>query len=384
MPDTAPVPAPVPFVDIQGQTRRLRERIDARIRRVLDHGQFILGPEVRELEEALADYVGGGHVVTTGSGHDAILIALMAEGIGPGDAVFVPAFTFVSTAEAVAAVGAAPIFVDVDERTFTLDPADLARRVAAVRRAGVWRPRAVMPVDIFGMPADYAAIGAVAEAENLYLLADAAQSFGATFGNRRAGRLAAATATSFFPAKPLGAAGDGGALFTEDAGRAAEFRRLRVHGLDAAGDCLSVGMTGRLDTLQAAILLVKLEAFPDDLERREAAARRYDAALAAHVEVPFRAADRTCAWALYTILSDRREAIRKALADARIPARSYYEKALHLHPAFARFSEGPGSLPVTERLGRRNLSLPMHSELDAATIDRIAAVVAAAVSAGRT
>lgn len=378
MPDTVPAAAPVPFVDIPGQVRRLRDRIDERVRRVLDHGQFILGPEVRELEEALSAYVGGGHVVTTGSGHDAILLALMAEGIGPGDAVFVPAYTFISTAEAVLALGAAPIFVDVDARSFTMDPADLERRVAAVRKAGTWRPRAVMPVDIYGLPADYAGLGAVAEAEGLFLLSDAAQSFGATIGNRRVGRLAPATMTSFFPAKPLGAAGDGGALFTDDADRAATYRRLRVHGADARGECLSVGMTGRLDTLQAAILLVKLEAFPDDLVRREAAARRYDAALARVVQVPHRPVGHTSAWALYTILSEKRDAIRAALAAENIPARAYYEQALHLHAAFRATSEGPGSLPVTERLGQLNLSLPMHSELDAATVDRIAQIVVAA------
>jgi dTDP-4-amino-4,6-dideoxygalactose transaminase len=378
MPDNVQARAAVPFVDIPGQVRRLRERLDDRIRRVLDHGQFILGPEVRELEEALSAYVGGGHVVTTGSGHDAILIALLAEGIGPGDAVFVPAFTFVSTAEAVLSVGAAPIFVDVDERTFTMDPSDLERRIATVRRAGTYRPRAVMPVDIFGMPADYAALSAVAEAAGLFVLSDAAQSFGGSYGNRRVGRLTPATMTSFFPAKPLGACGDGGALFTDDADRAAAYRRIRVHGLDHKGECLSVGMTGRLDTLQAAILLVKLEAFPADLERREAAARRYDARLGSAVAVPHRPADRTSAWALYTILSNRRDAIRAALAAENIPSRSYYEQALHLHAAFAQTSEGPGSLPVTERLGRRNLCLPMHSELDAATVDRIAEIVTAA------
>jgi UDP-2-acetamido-2-deoxy-ribo-hexuluronate aminotransferase len=378
MPDTMSPAAPVPFVDIPGQVRRLRPLLDERIRRVLDHGQFILGPEVRELEEALATYVGGGHVVTTGSGHDAILLALMAEGIGPGDAVFVPAYTFISTAEAVLALGAAPIFVDVDERSFTMDPADLERRIAGVRRAGELRPRAVMPVDIYGLPADYAGLGAVAEAEGLFVLSDAAQSFGATIGNRRVGRLAPATMTSFFPAKPLGAAGDGGALFTDDADRAATYRRLRVHGADARGECLSVGMTGRLDTLQAAILLVKLEAFPDDLARREAAARRYDAGLGSAVAVPYRPAGHTSAWALYTILSERRDAIRAALAAENIPSRAYYEQALHLHAAFKATSEGPGSLPVTERLGQLNLSLPMHSELDAATVDRIAGIVAAA------
>ncbi|BBK37324.1 aminotransferase DegT [Allostella sp. ATCC 35155] len=378
MPDTSPGPAPIAFVDIPGQIRRLRDRIDERVRRVFDHGQFILGPEVRELEEALAAYVGGGHVVTTGSGHDAILIALMAEGIGPGDAVFVPAFTFVSTAEAVLAIGAAPIFVDVDERTFTMDAADLERRIAAVRRAGTWRPRAVMPVDIFGLPADYAALGAIAETEGLFLLSDAAQSFGGMIGNRRVGRLAPATMTSFFPAKPLGAAGDGGALFTDDAERAATYRRLRVHGQDASGECLSVGMTGRLDTLQAAVLLVKLEAFPDDLQRRDAAARRYDERLAQLVQVPHRPAGHVPAWALYTILSERRDRIRAALAAANIPSRSYYEQALHLHAAFRATSEGPGSLPVTERLGRINLSLPMHSELDVATVDRICDIVATA------
>jgi UDP-2-acetamido-2-deoxy-ribo-hexuluronate aminotransferase len=378
MPDTMSPAAPVPFVDIPGQVRRLRPLLDERIRRVLDHGQFILGPEVRELEEALATYVGGGHVVTTGSGHDAILLALMAEGIGPGDAVFVPAYTFISTAEAVLALGAAPIFVDVDERSFTMDPADLERRIAGVRRAGELRPRAVMPVDIYGLPADYAGLGAVAEAEGLFVLSDAAQSFGATIGNRRVGRLAPATMTSFFPAKPLGAAGDGGALFTDDADRAATYRRLRVHGADARGECLSVGMTGRLDTLQAAILLVKLEAFPDDLARREAAARRYDAGLGSAVAVPYRPAGHTSAWALYTILSERRDAIRAALAAENIPSRAYYEQALHLHAAFKATSEGPGSLPVTERLGQLNLSLPMHSELEAATVDRIAGIVAAA------
>ena len=370
---------PLPFVDLKAQYARLKPRMDARIRAVLDHGQFILGPEVVELEAELVRFSGAAHAITVSNGTVALTISLMAEGIGPGDAVFVPAFTFAATAEPVLAVGATPVFCDVDPDTFNMDPADLERAVADVLAGGSLRPRAVIPVDLFGLPADYAAINAVADAHGLFVLADAAQSFGASRDASRVGRLAAVTTTSFFPSKPLGCYGDGGAIFTDDAGRAEVMRSIRVHGQDADGACARLGMNGRLDTLQAAALLAKLEAFEDEIQARDSLARRYDQALLGAVTLPARIEGAASVWAHYSIVVDNRDGPRDALAARVIPARVYYPSPLHLQPAFRDYGGGPGSLPVSEELSGRILSLPIYTDLDEATVDRISEAVIAAL-----
>ena len=370
---------PLPFVDLKAQYARLKPRMDARIRAVLDHGQFILGPEVVELEAELVRFSGAAHAITVANGTVALTISLMAEGIGPGDAVFVPTFTFAATAEAVFAVGATPVFCDVGADTFNMDPADLERAVADVPAGGSLRPRAVIPVDLFGLPADYAAINAVADAHGLFVLADAAQSFGASRDASRVGRLAAVTTTSFFPSKPLGCYGDGGAIFTDDGGRAEVMRSIRVHGQGADGQCVRPGMNGRLDTLQAAALLAKLEAFEDEIQARQSLARRYDQALRGAVTLPARIEGAASVWAHYSIVVDNRDGLRDALAALGIPARVYYPSPLHLQPAFRDYGGGPGSLPVSEELSRRILSLPIYPDLDEATVDRVSEAAIAAL-----
>jgi UDP-2-acetamido-2-deoxy-ribo-hexuluronate aminotransferase len=370
----------IPFVDLKTQYERLKPRIDARIARVLAHGQYILGPEVAELEAELARFCGARHCVTLASGTEALRVPMMAENIGPGDAVFMPAFTFTATAEVPVAQGADPVFVDVDEDTFNMSIADLERQVARVRAEGKLRPRAVVAVDLFGLPADYAALGAICAREKMFLLSDAAQSFGARSGNRSVGTLAPVTATSFFPAKPLGGYGDGGAVFLDDGDLAAVYRSIRVHGAgEDRYDIVRLGTNARLDTLQAAILLAKLEIFPEELERREAVARRYDDRLAGAVRPPVRVAGALSAWAQYTIKVERRAEVVAKLKAEGIPTAIYYPKPLHLQPAYSRFGLGEGSLSVSEDLSRRVLSLPMHPYLDDATIDRIAASVRGAL-----
>src|ERR671937_1400967 len=279
-------PAPLAFIDLAAQRRRLGRVIDEAIARVLGHCQFILGPEVRALEVKLAEFCGARHAVSCASGTDALVLVLMAQGIGPGDAVICPSFTFTATAEVVALVGATPAFADVEEASFNLDPASLELACAAAREAGL-RPKAVIPVDLFGQPADYDRIMSVAEAEGLFVLDDAAQAFGATYKNRRVGALAPATATSFFPAKPLGCYGDGGAVLTDDDALAETLRSLRMHGEGRDKyDCVRVGINGRLDTIQAAILIEKLKIFSEEIATRERVARRYSAALADVATVP--------------------------------------------------------------------------------------------------
>ncbi|MDE2573881.1 MAG: DegT/DnrJ/EryC1/StrS family aminotransferase, partial [Rhodospirillales bacterium] len=284
-----PQARPIPFLDLKAQQARIAADLRPRLEAVLAHCQFILGPEVAELEARLGEYCGAAHCVTVSSGTDALQIALMAEGIGRGDAVFLPAFTYTATAEVPLLLGATPVFVDVDPRSFQIDPAALAARVAAVRAAGRLRPRAIIGVDLFGQPADWPAIAAIAAREGLFTLDDCAQSFGASLHGRKLGSAADATATSFFPSKPLGAYGDGGALFTESAERAALYRSLRTHGEGTTRyEVLRTGMNGRLDTMQAAVLLAKLEVFEAELARREEIARIYDAALKDVLAVPAR------------------------------------------------------------------------------------------------
>ena len=290
----------VPFVDLAAQYQRLKSQIDARIQVVLDHGRYIMGPEVAELEAALCEFAGCKHAIAVSSGTDALVMALMAEGIGPGHAVFLPAFTFTASAEVILLVGAQPVFVDVDAKTFNLDVEHLRSMIKKVEHDGDLEAKAIVPVDLFGLPADYTAIHKVAGEHDLFVIDDAAQSFGARIGEARIGTLAPVTTTSFFPAKPLGCYGDGGAIFTDDSERAELLRSIRAHGKGLGKyDIVRVGMNGRLDTLQAAILLPKLAVLDDELEVRERLADRYDAQLPEAVTTPARQAGKTSAWAQY-------------------------------------------------------------------------------------
>jgi len=369
--------APIPFVDVAAQRRRLGRAIDDAVARVLAHCQFIQGPEVRALEAELAAFCGARHVVACSSGTDALLLVLMAWGIGPGDAVICPDFTFCATAEMVALLGATPVMADVQVETFNIDPASLGRAIATAKRLGL-APKAVIPVDLFGLPADHDAIAAMAAEHGLLVLDDAAQSFGATYRDKKLGALANATATSFFPAKPLGCYGDGGAVFTDDEALAARIKSLRVHGegIDKY-DTVRIGITGRLDSIQAAVLLEKLKIFPEEISARNDVARRYSAALADVATVPRVGNAQTSVWAQYTIrlAPGRRDAVAAALKAHGIPTAIYYAKPLHRQEAYGRFPVADGGAPVSDRLAEEVISLPMHPYLEPPVQDRIIAAV---------
>jgi len=365
----APIAADEPITsvglfDLTPQRRRLGARIEARIDDVLKHGQFILGPEVAELEENLAEFAGARHAIGVSSGRDALTMALMALDVGPGDAVFVPGFTFSASAAAVAPLGATPVFVDVDLETFNMAPEALETAIAATLEEGRLTPKVVMPVDLYGLPADYETISAIAAKHGMRVLADAAQSFGGILGNQRVGTLAPISATSFYPTKPLGAYGDGGAIFTEDDALAEAVNLIRTHGRQGSGDqALRIGMTGRLDTIQAAVLLVKLEAFAAELDRRQQMAALYTELLSDDFPTPVTPVGARSAWALYTIRVADRDAVREKLAAAGVGTGLFYAVPLHRHPAFQRWVPEGLSLPVSERLSQEVLSLPMHGDI---------------------
>jgi len=379
----APNIAPIPFLDLKAQQARIAPALRARLDAVLAHGQFVLGPEVKELEDRLAAFCGAKHCVGVSSGTDALQIAMMAEGIGVGDAVFLPAFTYTATAEVPLLLGATPVFVDVDPRTFQINLLHLMARIDQVRKAGVLRPRAVIGVDLFGQPTDWPGISAIAAGEDIFTLDDCAQSFGAALHGKRLGTAADATAASFFPSKPLGAYGDGGALFTESDARAELYRSLRTHGEGTTRyEVLRIGMNGRLDTMQAAVLLAKLDVFAAELARREEIAGIYDAALRDVVDVPARVAGGQSAWAVYAILlpdSALREVAQSALRAAGIASAIYYPRPLHKQPAYAACHDGT-ALPVAENLSERIMALPIHPDLTDAQVKRVAAVLRAALA----
>lgn len=375
-------PRTVGLFDLRAQQARMREAVAARVAAVLEHGQFILGPEVAELEARLAAFTGARHAIAVSSGRDAITMMLMALGVGPGDAVFMPAFTFSATAGAVAPIGATPVFVDVDPDSFNIDAADLERAAQAVLAEGRLRPRVVMPVDLYGLPADYAAVQAVADRHGMVVAADAAQSFGGGIGPRNVGALAAISATSFYPTKPLGAYGDGGAVFTDDDALAEEVRLIRTHGRRGDGDdAVRLGMTGRLDTLQAAVLLVKLDHFPDELAARAETARTYDRLLAGLVPTPRIPAGWRTPFALYTVKVADRDAVQARLQADGVGAGLFYKTPLHRHPAFAHLA-GERPLAVSERLAAQVLSLPMHPDVSADDAAYVAERLEAALAAG--
>lgn len=366
-------PPPIPFIDLTAQRRRLGPRIDLAIARVVDQCQFIMGPEVARLETELAAFCGARHALSCASGTDALFLVLLAKGIGPGDAVICPSFTFCATAEVVALVGATPVFADVEAATFNLDPASLRKAVAIAKQRGL-KPKAIIPVDLFGLPADHDAIAAIARAEQLFVLDDACQAFGAAYKQRRLGALCDATAVSFFPAKPLGCYGDGGAIFTDNDELAEIIRSLRVHGEGSDKyDNVRIGITGRLDSVQAAILLEKLTIFADEIDARQEVARRYAQGLADVATVPQVPDGYLSVWAQYTIrvAPDRRDALAQSLKESGIPTAIYYPIPLHRQVAYRHYPVVDGGLPVSEQLAAEVISLPMHPYLDAATQDRI-------------
>src|ERR1700722_9168565 len=372
----------VPFLDLRAQQARIKDDLRRRLDAVLAHCQFILGPEVAELESELARFCGAKHCVSVSSGTDALQIALMAEKIGRGDAVFLPAFTYTATAEVPLVLGATPVFVDVDPRTFQIDPAHLVRRIAEIKAGGKFIPRAVIGVDLFGQPADWPALSAIASGEDLFTIDDLAQSFGASLHGRPLGAAADATATSFFPSKPLGAYGDGGALFTESDDRAALYRSLRTHGEGMSRyEVLHTGMNGRLDSMQAAVLLAKMTVFPDELAIRERIARYYDSRLGNAVTTPARVPDSTSAWAIYAILlrdAAARDHVQASLRANGVPTAIYYPRPLHLQPAYREHHDGV-RLPVSEDLAHRILALPIHPDLTEGDMAHICDSICAAL-----
>ncbi|MCE0743204.1 DegT/DnrJ/EryC1/StrS family aminotransferase [Acetobacter sicerae] len=369
---------PIAFLDLPAQQRRLGAPLKQRIDTVLEHCRFVLGPEVTELEERLAAWSGVGHCVGVSSGTDALQIVMMAENIGPGDAVFLPAFTYTATAEVPLVLGATPVFVDVDPATFQIDPASLRERIEKVRKDGRLKPRAIVGVDLFGQPAPWDALREIASDYGLFLMDDCAQSFGGAYHGRNLGAEAVATTLSFFPSKPLGGYGDGGAILTDDAERADLYRSLRTHGEGKTRyEVLRTGMNGRLDTLQAAVLLAKLDVFREELARRDAIANAYDAGLKDVVTVPARVPDSASAWAIYSVLlkdSAERSATQERLKAAGVPSAIYYPLPLHHQPAYRGHHDGV-ALPVSESLAQRILALPIHPELTDAEVARVIAAV---------
>lgn len=369
---------PIAFIDLAAQQARIRPQIEAAIAQVLAHGSYIMGPEVAQFEAELGTFASLPEVVSCSSGTDAIVLPLMAWEIGRGDAIFCPSFTFAATAEVVAWLGATPVFVDVLPDTFNMDPASLERAIAQVQAQGSLRPRAVIAVDLFGQAADYPAIRTICDAHGLKLISDSAQGFGSTREGKQAGHWADVVTTSFFPAKPLGAYGDGGAVLTADPELASVMRSLRVHGQGTDKyDNTRIGINGRLDTLQAAILLEKLAVFPDEIEARNTIASRYNETLRDVVTVPYVEPGCVSTWAQYTVLlpDQERDHFTGKLRAAGVPTAVYYPKPLHRQTAYRAFPIEGDALAVSDRLSRLVVSLPMHAYLEESTQDRIISAV---------
>jgi dTDP-4-amino-4,6-dideoxygalactose transaminase len=362
------------FIDLERQYRRVQPRVEERIRTVLEHGKYILGPEVADFENQLGAYVGVDHAVGVANGTDALILALMALDVGSGDAVFVPSFTFFATAEAVRLVGGTPVFVDVDASTYNIDCDSLRDAIEGQKQLGELRLRGVISVDLFGLPADYVALAEIVEHHDLFLIEDGAQGFGGALEGRRVCGFGDIATTSFFPAKPLGCYGDGGAVLTSDDSLAARIRSLRVHGQGTDKyDNVNIGLNSRLDTIQAAILLEKLAIFDEELSLRNAVAAQYLQDLKGHYFVPEIPSGYESSWAQFTVRPKhgKREAIQARLKNAGIPTAVYYRKPLHLQPVFADLGYKHGSLPVSEQLAQEVFSLPMHPYLSDEEISRI-------------
>lgn len=352
------------FIDLAAQYQYLKEKIDRRIQTVLDHGKYIMGPEVQELEEQLASYVGVKHAITCANGTDALTLAMMVLGIKEGDAVFCPTFTFFATAEVIAFEGATPVFVDSDEATFNICPVDLEKRIQATIAEGKLTPKAIIAVDLFGLPANYPEIQKIADKYNLKLVEDAAQGFGGEINGKRAGSFGDIATTSFFPAKPLGCYGDGGAVFTNNDDYAELLKSYRVHGKGKDKyDNVRIGMNSRLDTIQAAILLEKLAEFPTELINRNKAAANYESQLASKYKTPQVPLGYVSSWAQYTLVSDNRDAEMENYKKQGIPTMVYYGTCMHEQSAFYQLGYQAGDFPVAEKLAKSVFSLPMHGYL---------------------
>ncbi|MBS0185499.1 MAG: DegT/DnrJ/EryC1/StrS family aminotransferase [Proteobacteria bacterium] len=358
---------PLPFIDLASQQKRIRPQVSEAFQRILDHGSYIMGPEVFELEKKLSQFCDAKHTISCANGTDALALVLMAKDVKPGDAIFVPSFTFAATTEVVAWMGATPVFIDVLKETFNMDPSSLKQGILKAKELGL-KPTAIIPVDLFGAPADYDALESIAAENNLWILADAAQSFGATYKKRPVGTFGIATSTSFFPAKPLGCYGDGGAIFTDNDELAEKLISLRIHGQGKDKyDNIYIGMNGRLDTLQAAVLLEKLKIFPEELLSRQNAAVFYHKALSSLVTTPFLLPDTTSSWAQYTLRLNStisRDKVVHELQNQGIPTAIYYVKPLHQQKAYQHYPTALGHhLPNSESLSKEVLSLPMHGYL---------------------
>jgi len=380
----------IPFIDLAAQQQRIRTRLDKNIHTVLRHGKYIMGPEVKELEERLADFAEVKHCIGCASGTDALLMALMAMDVGPGDAIFTTPFTFIAAAEVISLLGATPVFVDIDPKTFNIDPDKLELAIQAVKannptiyplpsdfrlQISDLSTKGIIPVDLFGLPCDYDRINAIAKEQGLFVIEDAAQGFGGEYKGKKAGSLADIGCTSFFPAKPLGCYGDGGAVFTNDNATAESLRSIRVHGKGTHKyDNTRIGLNARLDTIQAAIVLAKLEVFPQELEARQNVAAKYSESLSAfsfELSAPQVPPGLRSAWAQYSLLSDKKVQIQAALKEKGIPTAVYYPKPLHLQTAFAYLGYKVGDMPASEDCSKRIFSLPMHPYLEDREIERI-------------
>ena len=383
----------IPFIDLRTQFKHLEKDIRVRMDAVLEHGKFIMGPEVKELEEKIAAFVGVKHCIGCASGTDALLMSLMAMDVGPGDAVFTTPFTFIATAEVISLLGATPVFIDIDPKTFNIDPAQLELAIQAVKERNqslyplplasnlgplALTPKGVITVDLFGLPCNYDRINAIARESGLFVIEDAAQSLGGEYKGKRACSLAELGCTSFFPAKPLGCYGDGGAVFTDSDEMAEKFASIRVHGKGGHKyDNTRIGLNARLDTLQAAILNAKFDIFPQEIDLRNHVASKYTKLLApcSTLHAPCVPEGYKSAWAQYSVLSDRKEQIQSALKEKGIPTAVYYPKPLHLQTAFQFLEYREGDFPISEDSSRRIFSLPMHPYLRDEQIDRIVAVI---------
>lgn len=362
----------LPFIDLASQYQALKPRIAERMQRVLDHGQYIMGPEVAELEGRLATFTGAAHCITVSSGTEALLISLMALGLQPGDEVITTPFTFAATAEVIVLLGAVPVFVDIEPDTCNLDVSQVEARITP-------RTRALMPVSLYGQVADMAPLNAIAERHGLPVIEDAAQSFGATYQGRRSGALSTLGCTSFFPSKPLGCYGDGGAIFTSDEALAQACREIRVHGQSARYTHTRVGVGGRMDTLQCAVVLAKLERFEWELQRRREIGARYGALLeGTRVRTLVVRPDRDCVWGQYTVFVDQRADVQARLQASGVPTAVHYPKPLHRQPAYAAFA-GADEFPCSDAASHRVMSLPMSADLTEAQQDEVVDALRAAL-----
>lgn len=389
------------FIDLKTQQKRIKAQLDANIQRVMTHGSYIMGPEIRQLEDKLAAYTGARHAISCSSGTDALLMALMAYGVKPGDAIFTTPFTFIATAEVISLLGAIPVFVDIDPKTFNIDPSQLALAIEAVKAndSSIYPlpvtdspaplvPRGIIPVDLFGLPADYDAIAAIAGEHGLFVIEDAAQSFGAEYNGKMSCSFGDIACTSFFPAKPLGCYGDGGMCFTNDEHLVSLMESIRIHGKgDHQYDNVRIGINGRFDTIQAAILLAKFDIFPEEVELRQTVARRYTGILSAihhpqaagpRLITPYIPDGYVSVWAQYSLLAeneDHRISVLRKLQDQKIPAAIYYPKPLHRQTAFSFLGYPAGSFTVSEDSAKRIFSLPMHPYLTEDDQKNIVAII---------